>query len=136
MFVFISYLFKTCKASVVCVTEQHYFRYSSLVYGLCANFHFSGTWVDWWLISKTFILLCLLAVWFCMYKYAQLRILKFKDSVYQKAEVCAQTINEWRTSKRSVVLLRKQLWFSMFTFSFQVLDYKAVCSFLSLEAIL
>ena len=36
----------------------------------------------------------LLAVWFCVYTHAQLRILKFQDSMYQKAEVCAQTINE------------------------------------------
>ena len=36
----------------------------------------------------------LLAVWFCIYTHAQLRVLKFQDSVYQKAEFCAQTINE------------------------------------------
>ena len=40
---------------------------------------------------------------------AQLRILKFPDSVYQKAEVCAQTINELRISRRSYVLLRRQI---------------------------
>ena len=50
----------------------------------------------------------LLTVWFYIYTHAQFRILKFQDSVYQKAEVCAQTINEWRISKRSVVLLRRQ----------------------------
>ena len=50
----------------------------------------------------------LLAVWFCIYTHAQLRILKFQDFVYQKAEVFSQTINEWRKSKRSVVLLRRQ----------------------------
>ena len=40
-------------------------------------------------ISSSF----LLAVWFCIYTHPQLRILKFQDSVYQKTEVCAQTIN-------------------------------------------
>ena len=58
----------------------------------------------------------LLAVWFCIYTHAhyyyythaQLRILKFQDSLYQIAEVCAQNINEWSKSKRSVVLLRRQ----------------------------
>ena len=29
---------------------------------------------------------------------------EYQDSVYQKAEVCAQTINEWRNLKRSGVL--------------------------------
>ena len=53
----------------------------------------------------------LLAVWFCIYTHAQLRILKFQDYVYQKAEVCARTINECRKSKRSVVLLRRQVLF-------------------------
>ena len=50
----------------------------------------------------------LLVVWFCIYTHAQLRILKFQDFVYQKAELCVQTINEWRISKRSVFLLRRQ----------------------------
>ena len=36
--------------------------------------------------------------------YAQLRILKFQDSVYQKADLWTQTINEWRKWKHSVVL--------------------------------
>ena len=34
--------------------------------------------------------------------------MKFQDSVYQKAKVCSQTINELRISKGSVVLLRRQ----------------------------
>ena len=51
----------------------------------------------------------LLAVWFCIYTHAQLRILKFQDSVYQKAEVCAHTINEKRKSKRCAILLRRQV---------------------------
>ena len=36
------------------VTEQHYvsIRYSSLVYGLCANLCFSSTRVAWGLINK------------------------------------------------------------------------------------
>ena len=51
----------------------------------------------------------LFAVWFCIYTHAQLRILKFQDSMYQKAEVYAHTINELRKSKRSVCLLRRQI---------------------------
>ena len=43
-----------------------------------------------------------LAVWFCIYAHAQVR------SVYQKAEVCLQTINKWRISKHSVVLEHRQ----------------------------
>ena len=53
--------------------------------------------------------LFLFAVWFCIYTHAQLRILKFQDSVYQKAEVCAKTINKSRILKHSVVLLRRQV---------------------------
>ena len=34
--------------------------------------------------------------------------LHFCLPLYQKAEVCAQTMKEWRISKRSVVLLRRQ----------------------------
>ena len=53
--------------------------------------------------------LCL-PVWFCIYTHAQLRILKFQDSVSScvKGQRFAH-INEWRKSKRSVVLLRRQL---------------------------
>ena len=54
----------------------------------------------------SFIFACRLV----LYLYAKFRILKFQDSVYQKAEVCSQTINEWRTWKRSVVLLSRQQW--------------------------
>ena len=35
------------------------FDFSSLVYGLCVNLFFSGTWVDWRLINKNVIFLCL-----------------------------------------------------------------------------
>ena len=49
----------------------------------------------------------LIVVWFCIYTHEQLRILKFQDSVYQKVEVRAQTINGWRKSKRSVLLRRQ-----------------------------
>ena len=71
----------------------------------------------WWLINKNIFFLSffsvsasfLLAVWFCIYTHAQLRILKFQDFVYQKVKICAQIIiNEWRISKRSVVQLRRQ----------------------------
>ena len=51
----------------------------------------------------------LLAIWFCIYTHAQLKILKFQDSVYQKAEVGEPTLNERRKSKHSVVLLGRQL---------------------------
>ena len=34
----------------------------------------------------------LLAVWFCIYTHAQLRILKFQDSVFQKSELCVHHI--------------------------------------------
>ena len=49
----------------------------------------------------------LIAVWFCIYSHAQLSILKFQESVYQKAEVCAQTKNEWRKSKRTQTIFRE-----------------------------
>ena len=75
------------------------FRYSSLVYGLCANLCFSSTRVAWGLINKkchfsAVFALFLHAVWLCIYTHAQLKILKFQDSVCQKAEVCTQAINE------------------------------------------
>ena len=82
-------------------------------YGLCTNLCFSSAWVAWWLINKHVIFLLSRFIFAChlifsTYTDAQLRILKFQDSVYQKAEVCAQTISEWRKSKRSVFLLRRQ----------------------------
>ena len=86
------------------------FRFSPLVYGMYANLCFSGTRVDWWLINKNTIFSVsvsfLFPVWFCI--YTQFRILEFQDCVYQKEEVCAKTINEWRASERSVILLRRQ----------------------------
>ena len=79
---------------------------------MCANLCFSSTRVAWWLINKNVIFLLSRFIFACrlvLYLYAcEMRILKFQDSLYQKAEVCAQTINEWRKSKRSVVLLRRQ----------------------------
>ena len=57
--------------------------------------HFSTVSLQFWLL-------------FCIYTHEQLRILKFQDFVYQKVEVRAQTINGWRKSKRSVVLLCRQ----------------------------
>ena len=60
----------------------------------------------------------LLAVWFCIYTHAQLRILNFQDPVYQNAEVCAQTINEWRKSKWAMFCYAENklicCWFSLF----------------------
>ena len=83
-------------------------------FSLCANLCCSSTRVAWWLINKNviFLLYRFIFAWrlFCFFihTHAQLRILNFQDSVYQKAEVCTQTINEWRKLKRSVVLLRRQ----------------------------
>ena len=98
---------------LICVTEQHYVSiFFILVYNLCAKLYFSGTWIMMTNQQRHFspvFALFLLAIWFCNYTHAQLWILKFQDSFIsslfwnQIREVCAQTINVWRKSKRSVV---------------------------------
>ena len=92
---------------LVCVTEQHYVSILFTRLWSVRKPCFSSTRVTWWQQKcHFFIFACRLVL--NLYTHAQLRILKFEDSVYQKTEVCAQTINEWRKSKRSVVLLRRQ----------------------------
>ena len=49
----------------------------------------------WIYFSDTVFASYLLVVWFCIYTHAQLRILKFQDSAYQKAEVCALWMLSW-----------------------------------------
>ena len=45
------------KHTILCLRNRTTptFRFSSLVYGLCANLCFSSTRVDWWLINKNVI---------------------------------------------------------------------------------
>ena len=89
-------------------------RRFNIVYGLCANLWFSSTRVAWWLINKNVIFL-LSSLNICLpfgfvfismrsWESWNFRILCIKKS----KEVYAQNINEWRKSKRSVVLLRSQ----------------------------
>ena len=64
------------------------FQCSSLVFSLYAKLCFLDIWVDWWLINKNLIFLCLSFVFvcrlvLCLYACAQLRILN-SDSVYLK----------------------------------------------------
>ena len=79
----------------VCVTEQHFvsiffthlwslrkpmlLQYKGSLVTNQQKYPFSAVFASF-----------LLAVWFCIYTHAQLRIV----NVYQKAEVCAQIINE------------------------------------------
>ena len=89
-------------------------RYSLLVYGLFTNICFSSTRVGWWLINKNVIFLLSSLhfylpfgfVFICMRSWESwnFRILCIKKHRF----TYAQTINEWRISKRSVVLLRRQ----------------------------
>ena len=84
-----------------------------------------GTWVDWWLINKN--IMSLSPLHFCLpFGFAFMRMrrwdfLKFQDSVHQKAEVWAQTINKWRISKCSVVLEHRQGFFCVNNFDFKIL---------------
>ena len=48
----------------------------------------NSTKMSFFFVSDSF----LLAIWFCIYTHAQLRILKFQDSVYQKCCSVLQTI--------------------------------------------
>ena len=82
-----------------------------------------------WLIDKNIIFLCLYLIfsWFCVYTHAHLWILKFQDSLNQKVEICAQTINDWRNSKRSVVLLRRQ-WLRWFSLGSYKKNIRILCS--------
>ena len=71
-----SFLFYTSRVhvTVVCVTEHNTtFQFSSLVYGMNALQCFSGTWVEWRLIDKNVIFLCLRFIFACrlvLYLYA------------------------------------------------------------------
>ena len=70
-------------------------RFSSLIYGMYALLCFSGINVNWWLGNKNFFCLRFTFAWrlVFIYTHAQLRILKFQDSVYLKSVQCLQTIN-------------------------------------------
>ena len=114
-FVIVFIVWRQCL--LVCVTEQHYvsifFTRLWSVRKLC----FSSTRVAWWLFNKNVIFLpsrfifpCRLVL--CSYACTVENPEIPGFCVYQKAEVCAQTINEWRISKRSVVLLRRQIFAS------------------------
>ena len=98
------------------------FRFSSLVYGLCANLCFSSTRVAWWLINKSTnqlinknVIFLLSSLHFCLpFGFVFIRMSSWESwnsriLCIKKQTIWTQTINKWRISKRSVVLLRRQL---------------------------
>ena len=73
------------------------FRFSSLVYGLYAHFRYMGRLVNneqKFNFSMSFLHFCL-PFGFIFIRMFSWESWNFKISVYQKSELCVQTINEW-----------------------------------------
>ena len=81
-----------------CVTKQHYvsifFTHLCLVCAQTSAFKVHG-YVDWWLTILLLFASFLLAVWFCIYTHAQLKILEISG-------ICVSKSRDLRTDHKRV----------------------------------